>query len=201
MILDKNQIITHPFVFLDNWLTEEELKKINDYCISQGVEESKVIYNNGEQQTDSSIRQSSTKFHSMNDENRYIFEKIRDASSYINLQSYQFDLIGFDFFQYGEYKAESNDFYNYHIDMTLGEGIPHGMTYPRKLSLSIILNDPSEYEGGELEFNWGMKEKIIVEQPKGRLIAFPSWLMHRVTPVTKGIRRSIVVWIVGSKFK
>jgi PKHD-type hydroxylase len=68
----------------------------------------------------------------------------------------------------------------------------------RKLSLVCQLSDPSEYEGGELQINTG--EIFTPEKQKGTVILFPSYLLHRVTPVTKGTRRSLVLWIEGPAF-
>ena len=66
----------------------------------------------------------------------------------------------------------------------------------RKLSMSIILND--DFEGGDLEFH---AEKNQPELPKGSVIIFPSFIEHRVAPLTKGTRYSLVVWFVGPPFK
>ena len=70
----------------------------------------------------------------------------------------------------------------------------------RKLSLSIQLSDPSSYEGGELVLYVG-EEGITVPKEQGKLIAFPSFTLHEVKPVTKGERYSLVAWITGPQFK
>jgi PKHD-type hydroxylase len=197
----QQSFITHPFVFLDNWLEDSDLDLLNSYCIKGGVDDATIVGNKGDLSLDNSIRKSKFKLHLVTDENRHFFEKIRDAAVLINSKSYNYDLLGFDYMQYAEYHGTENNFYNFHTDLILGDNLPKGALYPRKLSLSIVLSDPSEYEGGDLEFMWGSKEILKVEQPKGRMIAFPSWLMHRVTPVTSGVRRSIVVWCIGPMFK
>jgi PKHD-type hydroxylase len=71
---------------------------------------------------------------------------------------------------------------------------------PRKLSMVLQLSDPSEYDGGDLEF-YVQSEPIKAEKKKGIVYVFPSWVLHRVTPVTRGTRRSLVMWIAGPKFK
>ena len=80
----------------------------------------------------------------------------------------------------------------------------------RKLSVTVSLSDPDEYEGGELEFDFrnenpdDEKRNIVkCEQilPKGSLVVFPSFVWHRVAPVTKGTRYSLVIWNVGWPFK
>jgi len=82
----------------------------------------------------------------------------------------------------------------------------------RKLSVTISLNDPSEYEGGNLEFDfrnqvdWERNKKAKVKscteiRPRGSIIVFPSFVWHRVSPVTKGTRYSLVIWNLGWPFK
>ena len=69
----------------------------------------------------------------------------------------------------------------------------HGNT--RKLSMSIILND--DFEGGDFEIHG----EDIPKLPKGSIIVFPSFMDHRVSPVTKGTRYSLITWFVGPPFK
>ena len=72
----------------------------------------------------------------------------------------------------------------------------------RKLSMSVILND--DFEGGNFEFASYNKEKCIItpiKAKRGDVIVFPSAMEHRVTPITKGMRYSLVVWFVGPPFK
>lgn len=83
-------------------------------------------------------------------------------------------------------------FYEWHADE------PIVQETPRKLSFSLLLNDPKQFEGGHFELK-GMKEQPILEQ--GSIIVFPSSLVHRVTPVTSGTRYSAVTWMHGPNFK
>ena len=71
---------------------------------------------------------------------------------------------------------------------------------PRKRSLVLQLSDPSDYEGGDLEF-FVSAEPTPVERKKGLIVAFPSFVLHHVTPVTSGTRRTLVVWLSGPKFR
>lgn len=104
-------------------------------------------------------------------------------------------------------KYDVGQFYDWHPDQ-------HHYLYPdddtnenmrgkyRKLSTTLLLNDPSEFEGGDLEFHFNMKEteKATKLNSKGSLIVFPSFVYHRVTPVTKGTRYSLVSWTLGPPF-
>jgi PKHD-type hydroxylase len=76
------------------------------------------------------------------------------------------------------------------------------MIEPRKLSIAMLLNTPGEdFEGGEFQINgWRENKPINIDIRKGRIIAFPSFMIHRVCPVTKGVRKSLVIWVSGPKF-
>ena len=100
-------------------------------------------------------------------------------------------------------------YYGWHKDSYTGEKIikeNHGRN--RKLSASLLLNDPEEYEGGDLEFiveneNNPITNKVerITKNKKGTLIIFPSYVYHQVLPVTKGVRYSLVIWCQGKEWK
>ena len=86
-------------------------------------------------------------------------------------------------------------FYEWHMDNdVVGKHQPP----VRKISMTLLLSDPSTFEGGELEFmNKGRTAKL----KQGQAIFFASWLQHRVKPVTRGERKSLVMWFGGPSFK
>jgi PKHD-type hydroxylase len=85
--------------------------------------------------------------------------------------------------------------YNWHTDtFTLS-----GKEYDRKITVVCLLNDPTEFEGGEFELRLYNEYKAPLK--KGSVIAFPSILEHRVTPVTKGVRYSATMWLSGPRFR
>ena len=72
----------------------------------------------------------------------------------------------------------------------------------RKLSMTLLLN--KSFEGGDFEFASYNKEKCdiaSVEMNQGDIVVFPSWMEHRVAPITKGIRYSLVTWFLGPPFR
>jgi PKHD-type hydroxylase len=83
-----------------------------------------------------------------------------------------------------------------HVDWHLDTGV--GKAARRKLSITIQLTDPSSYAGGSLEFPDGMFHPFA--RNVGATICFPSYLYHRVTPVTTGVRESLVAWVAGPSF-
>jgi PKHD-type hydroxylase len=117
--------------------------------------------------------------------------------------------------QFTKYKL--NQYYDWHCDSWDEPYNKKDLNHPehgkiRKLSMTCQLTDGSEYEGGELEFDFRnydphmrdeSKHRIQCKEilPKGSIIVFPSFVWHRVKPVTKGVRYSLVVWNLGYPFK
>ena len=96
--------------------------------------------------------------------------------------------------QVGRYKSADNGHYDWHIDTD-----PPQNEVQRKLSISILLSDPSDFEGGELQFKNMEDHKLLTKQ--GSIVVFPSFIEHRVAPVTKGVRYSAVTWASGPSFR
>jgi len=96
--------------------------------------------------------------------------------------------------QLGRYKSSDEGHYDWHMD-----SFPPKDGTQRKLSISILLSDPSEFEGGELQFKGMEDQKILTKQ--GSIVVFPSFIEHKVTPVTKGVRYSAVTWAIGPSFR
>lgn len=116
--------------------------------------------------------------------------KLEEAIGHINAEFFGFDLGGFaDPFQYTVYRE--GGYYGWHMD---------GGANARKLSLTLQLSGPDEYEGGDFLLHTG-PEMVSMGRELGRVIAFPSWALHSVTPVSRGTRRSLVVWVSGEPFK
>ena len=94
-------------------------------------------------------------------------------------------------------RYKEGDFYSWHKD-----GKEEQENRIRKLSMTVLLND--DYEGGEFQFANYSEEKCNIHTPApnktGTVIVFPSDTEHRVTPVTKGIRYSLVAWFLGPPF-
>jgi PKHD-type hydroxylase len=95
--------------------------------------------------------------------------------------------------QYTEYPA--GGFYDWHIDSDIV-----GMNEPpvRKISMTCLLSHESEFEGGGLEL---MSDGKIAKPKQGQAIFFASYIRHRVIPITKGVRKSLVMWFGGPSFK
>ena len=95
--------------------------------------------------------------------------------------------------QFTEYPE--GGFYDWHMDCDIN--MQHEPPV-RKISMTLLLNDPSEFEGGHLEL---MSPGTFGELKQGHAICFASFINHRVQPVTRGIRQSLVVWFGGKPFR
>ena len=126
------------------------------------------------------------KMQPMYDDLIYLIQKInRNHFGFSNLQITEEA-------QVSEYSK--GQFYHWHTDSPVDMDIEPPV---RKLSMTLLLNDPSEFEGGNLE----IAGKNLSPMKQGHAAIFASFLQHRVTPVTKGVRKALVVWFSGEPFK
>lgn len=98
--------------------------------------------------------------------------------------------------QFTEYRATNKGHYDWHQDVWLESPRP----FARKLSVVVQLSHPDDYEGGEFEF-FGLQSPGATFAVRGSVLIFPSYLQHRVLPVTNGLRRSLVTWIEGPNWR
>jgi PKHD-type hydroxylase len=171
------------YYWFEKAFSEEEIELIEEISKKYENKSATTFGDSG------SYRTSDIKWLDESDETRWIYDRFKEAIAVANEEQFEFTLYTAESLQYTEYDSEKEGHYNWHID--IGEGEYAG----RKLSVVLLLND--DYEGGELEI-W---ERGFVPKGKGNLFIFPSYLLHRVTPVTEGIRKSLVLWTSGPTFK
>jgi PKHD-type hydroxylase len=123
-----------------------------------------------------------------------IYNRIMTLVRQLNAHSYRFDIADLEIIQYTVYHGEQGGHYDWHIDQN--KDSPN----PRKISVSIQLSDPANYEGCDLQFQDG-SQILTAPRERGTAIAFPSFCLHRVTPITSGTRKSLVVWVTGPDFR
>jgi PKHD-type hydroxylase len=128
-------------------------------------------------------------------ETEWLYMRIEQAARAFNERIYQFDITGFsEPFQYTVYHGNEGGHYDWHVDQ--GRGLP----VERKLSFSVQLSEPSDYEGGELQIR-AANNISVPPKALGTVIVIPSYNLHRVTPATAGTRRSLVCWANGPRFR
>lgn len=183
------------YVYWENGFSDDDIKEVIRIGESLELSDATVGSDTPQGIVDEKIRTSKVSWIHYNQTSDFLFNKLGYIARSLNGQFFGFDLYGFgEPMQYTVYHSEGNNHYDWHMD----KGMKNHS--PRKLSMVLQLSDPNEYEGGELEI-FVSNETIKLEKRKGLVWAFPSYIMHRVTPVTKGIRKSLVVWITGPKFR
>ena len=183
---------TDSFVTLLQVFTPDELDRIEAY--GDALQTEKAGFYGSVTKPSDKVRITRTSWIRPGEETRWFYLRMEQVARSLNDQVYQFDLRGFsEPFQYTVYHGNEGGHYDWHVDQ--GK-----MQNQRKLSFSVQVSDPSLYEGGELQ-TYGATDISIAPKERGTVIAFPSYVLHRVTPVTAGTRKSIVAWTSGPKFR
>jgi PKHD-type hydroxylase len=142
---------------------------------------------------------------------RWIFKEIQPFIHQANrLAGWDFQWDFSEACQFTKYKL--NQFYDWHCDSWesayANKDNPDTFGKIRKLSVTCSLSAPEDYEGGELEFDFRNTDpdkpairKCAEIKPRGSIVVFPSHVWHRVKPVTKGTRYSLVIWNLGYPFR
>lgn len=187
--------ITEPWILAEDCFTEEEIQRIQEYCSTKKLDKASTVG------SDSSYRVSNNCFNDVDLENEWFITRINQAIATVNETFYGFDLYGYSYFQYAEYEGSESGKYDAHTDLIFGQDKPGYMIDTRKLSLSLLLNEPEkDFVGGELFIHLSANPSLHALK-KGQMILFPSFMLHGVKPVLAGIRKSIVIWVEGPKFK
>jgi PKHD-type hydroxylase len=175
--------------------SKEELEKVYNGVSSLPFEGATLLGNQDVNEI-KKIRSSSVKWIPKNDEWMWLYNKLMDMAMTANKALWNFDLISApELIQYTEYYDVEGGHYGWHQDIGTGDG-SH-----RKVSITVQLSEPDEYEGGDLEMWKGGESYVTAEKGAGVVFIFPSYMMHRVTKVTKGTRRSFVLWVGGDHYK
>lgn len=131
--------------------------------------------------------------------------RFADKSNFFGLQMFHYGKLAneecnwkfliddYEAVQYAEYS--SGQHYDWHIDTFFLSGA----TRDRKVTVVCLMNDPSEFEGGELKMRFN--QEYTVPLVKGSIVAFPSYIEHKVMPVTSGVRYSATMWLSGPGFR
>lgn len=178
--------------YWENFLTPEDLEFLKEQYNKLHKKQAEI----GDGAVELAVRNTQVTFMPFNMETHRVYSKIADAFAVVNSHFFRCDLdcLGEEM-QLGYYDAKDKSHYEWHTDMDPGTG-----KINRKLSMCLMLSDPTEFEGGDLQIMTG-KDPQTLEQTKGRAWFFPSYLLHRVTPVTKGVRQTAVVWATGEPWR
>ena len=195
-VFPQEEVDIQNFYYYSTGFSPEELDRVyKDVAIlpfhkaSTGMEDAPA---------EKEIRSSSIKWIPKTERWQWLYEKLFGMAVEANNALWHFDLFtALDCIQYTEYYDVEGGHYNWHQD------IGPGPMSKRKVSITVQLSDADEYEGGDLELFKGGDPNKADKAPRGKgvVFIFPSYMMHRVTPVTKGTRRSFVLWVGGTHYR
>jgi len=173
-----------------NVFTQEECSKIIKIGKSLNLQNAGLVENS---KGDEKIRKSDVSWIRPEEKYKWIFERVRKFVVYINDNAFKFDIHGLnEGLQFTHYQAPGGQ-YRPHIDK-------HYNYIIRRLSFSIILNDPREFDGGDLLLFDGEEGKKKIKKLSAKIL-FPRYVLHQVTPVTRGERFSLVGWVTGKNIR
>ena len=179
------------YYWFENAFLNEEYDYINNLQGLYPFEKAKVVDDTINE--DHKARKSQIKWVYHDEKSDWLYSRLGDMVMEAN-QVWNFDLYSIrDSIQYTEY-YEGGGHYDWHMDIG-----PFPINN-RKISITIQLSDPDDYVGGDLEIWTGNGLQTCARQ-KGSALLFPSYMLHRVTPVTSGTRKSLVLWVGGSPYK
>lgn len=125
----------------------------------------------------------------------WLHQRLEEIVLRLNAEFFRYDLFGLsENFQYTIYNGPEGSHFDWHRD----NGNVH--VEPRKISLSLQLSDGNAYQGCDLELHSDGQVQTVPRM-RGTLIAFPSYVLHRVTPIRSGVRKALVVWAAGPEFR
>ncbi len=180
--------------YFDSAFNKEEIAKIKKEASVIPISRGQVAAN-FEDEALNQVRKSNIKWIPRANPHGWLYDRLMNYMTIANDNMWQFDLQSIqDSIQYTQYEATEKGFYNWHMDIG-----PNELAF-RKISLVVQLSDPNDYQGGELEIRSGSGE-ATASKAQGTVIIFPSYLLHRVTPVTSGVRESLVLWAGGNSYK
>lgn len=201
-LADKKNLI--DYYYFKQVFAKEDLKHIHELAQSFPLVEpqlgdiSESGPHGGKAYLDPVQRISKARWIEKNEETQWLYNDLSEMIYEANKVMWQFDIWGvFDSgIQYTIYD-EVGAHYDWHADIGVGRSAM------RKISMTLLLNEPDvDFEGGDLEFMLGNEVTTIDRSIGGNCcILFPSYFLHRVTPVTAGVRKSLVFWCTGPPWR
>ena len=192
-LLEQNRLSSQTFNAWTGAFTPAELDRIVAHGDGLATDKATLLTRPEDVSADT-IRITQTAWVQPTPETQWLYDRLQQTIRALNERTYKYDLTGFsEPLQYTVYHGHEGGHYGWHVD--------HGpLKVQRKFSISVQLSDSSDYEGCDLEFQAGNRIETA-PRTKGAIIGFPSYVLHRVTPCTKGTRKALVAWTTGPKLR
>ena len=179
----------------------EEIDRISAYCSTLSLGQGKLFDSN----PDYSTRTAMTAWiDNPTAETQWFYDRLNGIIEKHNDQTFNFDLMGIPYIQYAEYSPGGH--HDFHMDVNFD--VPPQYDYKineffRKLTVVIMLTEPgADFGGGDFNVNMSMERTPYwVPMVKGSVLMFPSFILHKVCPVTWGMRKTLTTWVLGPKFR
>jgi PKHD-type hydroxylase len=175
-------------------------KEVCDFIVTESLKLPEVEATIGSKDISLSREHRRSKVRFINKDNEIfkpIFHELWNIALESNRCWFDFHLTKLDFIQFAEYNSEYLGEYKKHHDVFWLDQT----NFHRKLSCTIQLSDPNDYEGGEFELYTSIKIDPEIVKSQGTAIIFPSFFEHQANVVTKGTRYSLTAWFEGPTWR
>lgn len=189
-------VIKTHFAYWDNLFTKEELVEIDKFIVANYKPEEGRLGPENTKNPD--IRESTIYWINYGTGLDWVFERINVVGNKLNASFFGFDIEPVDVLQYTIYPEETGH-YDYHVDSYTAPDLTN-LFAPKQRKLSLVLQCQNVEKGGDLELVFSA-EPQQTKKAEGTAVVFPSYMLHRVTPSTKGVRKSLVAWFPGPDWK
>jgi PKHD-type hydroxylase len=170
-----------------------QLDALEQYCDSLPLEPAQLT-----RESSAGIRTTQVAWVFRNGQTEDLYLRMEAIVLRLNADLFHFELSGLTTMQYAVYRQSEAGYFDWHNDYGRYRGDPN--QEPRKITMSLQLSDGATYDGCDLEVR-AAHPLDVAPRDRGALMAFRANALHRVTPITRGVRKSLVVWAAGPEFR
>jgi len=188
------QLMTGGMVAWRGLFTPTELDALERQCDGLVLEQARVTGDG----VNRSIRSTGVAWVYRTPETEELYLRMEAVVLRLNGEHFRANLSGLSTMQFAVYRESDSGYFDWHSDY--GRSIDDPSQEPRKLTMSLQLSDGDAYDGCDLEARaaWPLD---IAPRERGTLVAFRANVLHRVTPITRGVRKSLVIWATGPEYQ
>jgi PKHD-type hydroxylase len=170
-----------------------QLDALERHCESLPLEQARLTGKGND-----GIRSTQVAWVHRNTETEDLYLRMEAVVLRLNADLFHFVLSGLTAMQYAVYRQEEAGYFDWHNDYGRYQDDPG--QEPRKITMSLQLSDGASYDGCDLEVR-AAHPVDVAPRERGALMAFRANALHRVTPIIRGVRKSLVIWAAGPEFR